>query len=132
MDPDPQPETDAQEHEHRRFLEENHARISTVARDGYLEHGRGAIFIFEDAILDALEGLAQSVTIEYVPDGSPTLVRRGGWPTLEHASLVGSYEPESSMVVLVGRRRGGREIFTYQMLFAREDPDSVPLRSFFE
>lgn len=125
-------ETDTAQDEHRRFLEENHARISAVAREGFDAHGRGAIFIFEDAILDAMTGQAASVTIEYVSDGSEALLRRGGWPTDEHADLVRSYDVETSMVILVGRRRGARELFTYKMLFERDDPDSVSLQSFFE
>src|SRR5262245_34023000 len=98
--------------EHRRFLEENHASIARVARDGYAAHGRGAIFVFEDAILDALEQSSLNVTIEYVADGSDALQRRGGWPTAEHAELVAAYDPAGSMIILVGRRRGARDLFT--------------------
>jgi hypothetical protein len=122
--------TDNAEERHRTFLEENHARISSVARDGYREHGRGAIFIFEDGILDVMEGRAATVTIEYVADRSEALQRRGGWPTEAHALLVGDYDPDSSMVILVGRRRSGRELFTYQMLFDVDDDDTVSLSSF--
>jgi len=121
---------DDAEQSHRRFLEENHSRISSIARDGYREHGRGAIFIFEDGILDVMEGRAGTVTIEYVADRSEALVRRGGWPTEEHALLVGDYDPDSSMIILVGRRHSGRELFTYQMLFDLDDGDTVALRSF--
>jgi len=125
------PNADVGQGAHRRFLEENHARIANVAREGYLEHGRGAIFIFEDTILDALDGGAPTVTIEYVSDGGTALERRGGWPTEEHGRLVQTYDPDTSMVVLVGRRRNGREIFTYHMLFAEQETDVVPLRDFF-
>ena len=48
----------------------------------------------------------------------------------EHALLVGDYDPDSSMIILVGRRRTGRELFTYQMLFDLDDGDTVSLRSF--
>lgn len=117
--------------EHRRFLEENHARISHVAHDGYHTHGRGAIFMFEDAILDVLSGQTPTVTIEYVADGSEALERRGGWPTDEHAELVQRYDPEGAMIILVGRRRGGRELFTYQMLFesGSDDSDVITIHS---
>ncbi len=125
-------EADDARDEHRRFLEENHARISLVARDGYDEHGRGAIFMFEDAILDVMGGRAASVTIEYVADGSEALLRRGGWPTTDHVELVNGYDPETSMIILVGRRREGREIFTYQMLFDRDDPETISLQRFLE
>jgi hypothetical protein len=122
--------TDDAEQSHRRFLEESHARISAIARDGYRAHGRGAIFVFEDGILDVMAGRAATVTIEYVADGSEALLRRGGWPTEAHAMLVDDYDPATSMVILVGRRRGGRELFTYQMLFDRDDDDTVSLRSY--
>jgi hypothetical protein len=116
-------EEDRGQLEHRQFLEDNHARVSGIARDGYLTHGRGAIFVFEDAILDALDGTVPSVTIEYVPDDSPPLARRGGWPTEGHAELVRSYDPTTSMLVFVGRRRGGRELFAYRMRFAPDEPE---------
>src|SRR4051812_15438852 len=115
---------DEAQDEHKRFLEENHARIAKVAREGFVEHGRGAVFVFEDAILDAVSGLAPTVTLEYVADGSDALRRRGGWPTAEHADLVAAYDPDASMLVLVGRRREGRDLFTYQMLFSHDESDA--------
>src|SRR5687768_1182703 len=92
----------------RTFLEENVGAIADVARGGYARDGRGAVFLFEDNIVAAVLGDAPSVPMEYVADGSEALRKRGGWPTAEHARLVASYDPATSMVVLVGRRYGDR------------------------
>jgi hypothetical protein len=114
---------DASQAEHKAFIEAHHARIAAVARTGYREQGRGAVFMFEDAILEVASGAAPGLTVEYVADGSEALVRRGGWPTEGHAALVRDYDPQRTMIVLVGRRIGGRDIFTYKMLCDEPPPD---------
>ena len=114
---------DAGQVEHKAFIEAHHARIAAVARTGYRDQGRGAVFMFEDAILEAASGAAPGLTVEYVADGSDALVRRGGWPTEGHAELVRDYDPQRTMIVLVGRRIGGRDIFTYKMLCDETPPD---------
>jgi hypothetical protein len=118
--------SDRAKKEHCSFLERHHALISDAARVGFRAHGRGAVFVFEDAILEAARGVAATVTIEYVPDGSDALVRRGGWPTQGHADLVRGYDPDFTIIVLVGRRRGGAELFTYQLVSADGLPKQEP------
>lgn len=111
---------------HCSFLEQHHALISDAARVGFRMHGRGAVFVFEDAILDVALGATATVTVEYVPDGSEALVRRGGWPTDRHADLVRGYDPDFTIIVLVGRRRGEAELFTYQLVSADVVPAAPP------
>jgi hypothetical protein len=123
------PERDESQDDHKRFIEENYDAIVRVARDGYLQHGRGAVFLFEDSALDVLEGRAAVATIEYVASGSDALARRGGWPTPEHGALVSSYDPNASMIILVARRRNGRDLFTYQMALEASAPGLVRLES---
>jgi hypothetical protein len=122
-------ERDETQDDHKRFIEENYDAVARVARDGYLGHGRGAVFMFEDSALDVLEGRAAAATIEYVATGSEALARRGGWPTPHHEALVSSYDPDSSMIILVARRRNGRDLFTYQMALEPTAPSLVRLES---
>ena len=114
--------SDRAKQEHRSFLVQHHALIADAARVGFREHGRGAVFVFEDAIVDAARTAEPTVRIEYVADGSDALERRGGWPTELHAELVRGYDPDFTIIVLVGRRRGGPELFTYQLVSADSRP----------
>lgn len=121
--------TDEAQEEHKRFIEESYERIATLARNGYAQHGRGAVFMFEDAVLAVMAGAAATATIEYVADESEALRRRGGWPTAEHEELVKRYDPKASMIILVARRQHGRDLFTYQMAFVDSEPSLVTLTS---
>jgi hypothetical protein len=113
----------------RTFLEENLGAIADVARGGYEREGRGAVFMFEDNIVAAALGEAPAVPMEYVPDGSDALRRRGGWPTPGHAELIASYDPAGSMVILVGRRLGARDLFTHHVRFLPDAPGGPELVS---
>ena len=87
--------------------------------------------MFEDSALDVLDGSSASATIEYIAHGGEALARRGGWPTPEHAALVSSYDPGASMIILVARRRSGRDLFTYQLALEPAAPNLVRLESRF-
>lgn len=121
------PEQDERDELQRRFIEENIETISALARIGYEREGRGAVFVFEDNILAALLGDAVSVPMEYVADGSDALRKRGGWPSPMHAELIREYDPDGSMVVLVGRRYGDRNLFTHHVRFPEQGPDLVSI-----
>ena len=112
--------------EHRSFLERHREFIADAARSGFRSRGRGAVFVFEDAILEASRAAVPALTVEYVAEGSDALTRRGGWPTDAHAELVRGYDPAYTIIVLVGRRPGGTELFTYQLVTGAAEPGEPP------
>lgn len=82
----------------QQLIANNIELMSATAWDGYQKAGRGVIFI-DGGQVDDLE-TASSNPMSYVSD-QHMVENEGGWPSPDMAGVVGKYDPECEMIIVI-------------------------------
>jgi hypothetical protein len=93
--------------DHLKFLFHSWDLLAAAAWEGYSAEGRGAI------IIDPKESSQWSSSAIYVPESRPRPPGVPTWPDPEVEEMVGKYDPEREVVVVILRLDG--DVSTYQL-----------------
>ena len=96
---------------HQTLIRQQWKDFAAFAWNQYQEQGRGAVIV---DFLQALKtGNTSQLPTYYVAEGSELLLKRGGWPDADIASVVSDYDPETEVVFIFVRLNG--ECFCYNV-----------------
>lgn len=92
---------------HIDFVKANWQLIAGIAYGGFVENGKGMVFVQEADFMTPPKGVLAKIRMTYVWENSPAFQVMKKWPGDKEASWVKSYDPATTMLVGFSRQDGG-------------------------
>jgi hypothetical protein len=96
------------------ILTQNHESFSTMAKQGFAKHGRGAVFIW----VSEEQGARTTFRSSYVASTDPAFQKSGPHPT----QMVGEYTPGTEFVAVFVTP--DESVHSFKVDLAKEEPQS--------
>lgn len=102
---------------HLAFVQANWTGLAVLAYAGFLEKGRGMLFIDEKGWIHLPPGVICKARTSYIAEGSPEFAKMGQWPggKNKEARWVQEYDPATTILFCFLRIEPGMETSCYRI-----------------